>query len=152
VPDHGPAADPSLTALLDRLPHTGAARLPDRVMSLEPGRRVVAARHLRRGDPVLNQDGVLPSALLVELMAQAGGLLLDEPAGESGRSRGGLLAGMRRLHVHGAARGGETVFVTCELMRRLGDVAMLACEATRADGARLAHGRIQLRLLGRGAP
>ena len=151
MPDRTPAADPSLTALLDRLPHTGAARLPDRVLSLEPGRRIEAARHLRPDDPVLNPDGLLPSALLVELMAQAGGLLLAGP-GEGSPPRGGLLAGLRRLHVHGAARAGETVFVTCELVRRIGDVALLRCEAARGDGVRLAHGQLQLRLLARQAP
>ena len=153
MPDPTPAADPSLTALLDRLPHTGAARLPDRILSLEPGRRIEAARHLRPDDPVLNQDGILPSALLVELMAQAGGLLLlDEASAEGSPPRGGLLAGLRRLHVHGAARAGETVFVRCELVRRIGDVALLTCEAARGDGVRLAHGQLQLRLMARQAP
>lgn len=140
MPDQGPPLREASFSLLDRLPHTGDARLPQRVIHHEPGARVAVARDLEEGDAVLNEHGTLPSVLLVELMAQAAGLLLDD-----GPASGGLLAGVRRMHLHGAARAGETVIVTCRLVRRLGDIVMVDSKAVRGRGGVLAHGRIQIR-------
>jgi predicted hotdog family 3-hydroxylacyl-ACP dehydratase len=148
VPDRVPETASSPDAPLDRLPHTGAARLPQRVIRLEPGVRVVVERDLRPGDPVLNEGGMLPSALLIELMAQAGGLLMEDRPG----GMGGLLAGLRRLHVHAGARAGETVVVSATLVRRLGDIVMVACEAALRDGRVLAHGQILIRRLAADTP
>jgi predicted hotdog family 3-hydroxylacyl-ACP dehydratase len=118
------------------------------VILLEPGVRVVAERDLPSGDPVLNEGGMLPSVTLVELMAQTGGLLLDDDP----IAGGGLLAGLRRVHVHAAARAGETVVVTCTMVRRLGDILMVAAVAACGDGRVLAHGRIQIRRLAARVP
>ena len=133
---------------LHRLPHTGPARLPDRVIHLEPSVRVVAERSLAAGDSCLNDRGVMPAMLLVELMAQVGGLLLD-PAG-IGPHDYAVLAGIRRLHLHATAAAGDTVQVDCDLIRRLGDLHMIGCRAS-AGGRRLAHGTIQIRQVRRGA-
>ena len=139
-----PESDP-----LDRLPHAGPARLPDRVLDWAPGVRVVAQRRLARGDSCLNQAGRLPSLLLVELMAQVGGLLI-EADGAGGRTSPGLalLAGIKRMHLHDAPRAGETVIVEGALVRRLGDVYLIAVSC-HAAGRPLAHGRIQIRRAGR---
>ena len=139
-----PESDP-----LDRLPHAGPARLPDRVLEWAPGVRVVAQRRLGPGDSCLNQAGHLPSLLLVELMAQVGGLLIEEN-GASGRRTGpglALLAGIKRMHLHDAPRAGETVIVEGALVRRLGDVYLIAVSCHTA-GRPLAHGRIQIRRAG----
>ncbi len=134
---------------LDRLPHTGAARLPDRVLRLEPGASVVACRSLAARDACLNAGGWLPSSLLVELMAQVGGLLMDEePAAPGGHA---LLAGIRRLHLHAAARAGDTVVVECGLRRRMGDLFLIECRGV-VDGRTIAHGSIHLRRMRGGAP
>ncbi|HKY31545.1 MAG TPA: hypothetical protein VJV23_03330 [Candidatus Polarisedimenticolia bacterium] len=125
---------------LARLPHTGAARLPSRVLRLDPGRAVTAERCLAAGDPCLNGDGFLPSVLVVELMAQAGGLLMEQEPGGSA----GVLAGVRRLHLHAAPGAGDTVTVECRLERRLGELYLLSCDA-RSGTRALAHGRIHLR-------
>src|SRR5262245_5795370 len=131
---------------LDRLPHAGPARLPDRVLDWTPGVRVVAQRRLAGGDSCLNEGARLPSLLLVELMAQVGGLLIDE-GGAGGRPIApglALLAGIKRMHLHDAPRAGETVIVEGALIRRLGDMYLIAV-SSHAAGRPLAHGRIQIR-------
>src|SRR5262249_24056826 len=108
----------------------------------EPG-LVEARRTLRAGDRCLNQDGLLPAMLLVELMAQAGGLLLQAVASGGG----GVLAGGRRPHPHRAARGGQTVTRRCTPRRRLGDVFLVE-GAVSCGERRLAHGEVLLRRFG----
>lgn len=125
---------------LARLPHTGPARLPDRVVRLEPGKRVVAERSLAAGDDCLNGDDRLPAVLLVELMAQAGGLLLED----EGPGARAYLAGVKRMHLHGTAGAGETITVTCSLQRRLGDIYLIDGDCS-SGARRLAHGSVQLR-------
>jgi len=129
-------------ALLDRLPHTGQARLPQRILHLEPAARVAGERRLAPGDSCLNGSGFLPSSLLVELMAQVGGVLLVDPQEPAGGYA--MLAGIKRMHLHGTAAAGETVLVECSLVRRLGDLYLLECRS-RAAGRDLAHGTMQIR-------
>ena len=134
---------------LDRLPHAGPARLPDRVLDWAPGERVVAQRSLAPGDSCLNEGACLPSLLLVELMAQVGGLLIEDDGGRGSRSAPplALLAGIKRMHLHDAPRAGETVIVEGALVRRLGDIYLIAVSC-HAAGRPLAHGRIQIRRAG----
>ncbi len=163
---------PEADLVLDRLPHTGLARIPDAIVELEPGVRVVARLRLLPTDARLNPDGRLPAVLLVELMAQAGGLLLEPAHGADGTPTGSppalpsassatsaagspvLLAGVRRMHLHDTPRAGETVLATCRLIRRLGKVLLIEgraearAEAQPATARPLAHGTLQLSLTG----
>ncbi|MGH9868664.1 MAG: 3-hydroxyacyl-ACP dehydratase FabZ family protein [Candidatus Polarisedimenticolia bacterium] len=132
---------PDLDALLNRLPHAGTARLPDAILSLEPGARVTAIHAVSAGDPRVSVTGELPAVLLVELMAQAGGLLVEQKDGEH---EGALMAGVRRMHLHGTARAGETVVVECRLARKLGEMYLISASAS-CEGRSLAHGEILLR-------
>ena len=150
---HDPTA--ALHDSLSRLPHTGPARLPERVLELEAGLRVTACRTLRPGDACLNEAGLLPGVLLVELMAQVGGLLVhDEGSGAAGGQTApdhGVIAGIKRMHLHGAAGAGETILVECSLRRRIGDLYMIDCRALAGDRD-LAHGTIQIRAVKGSAP
>jgi len=102
---------------------------------------------LHAGDGRLNETARLPSVLLVELMAQAGGLLID--AGPTQPGDHAVLAGIKRLHLHDTAAAGETLTAECALSRRLGDVYLIACRVSAA-GRALAHGHLQLRHVRRG--
>ena len=111
-------------------------------MSLEPAERVTAERSLKAGDGCLNEAGHLPAVLLVELMAQVCGLLIDDTCSAGGDYA--VLAGIKRMHMHDTAHAGETVQVSGRLSRRLGDVYLVECRA-RAASRELAHGSLQIR-------
>jgi len=87
-------------------------------------------------------DGMLPAMMLIELMAQTGGLLVDDSDHRPGDYA--VLAGVRRMHLHEAGPPGEVVRTECRLSRRMGELYMLACEA-RAGQRPLAHGEILIR-------
>jgi predicted hotdog family 3-hydroxylacyl-ACP dehydratase len=133
---------------LDRLPHSGNAKLLDRVVSLVPATRVVAEKQVAGDEHWLNADGFFPSMLLVELMAQGAGLLLEP---DDARSDYAVLAGLRRMHLHGSVEAGQTIRVECSLTRQMGDVYLVSC-ASFSGGRPLAHGRIQLRRVRRESP
>ncbi len=61
------------------LPHRYPFLLVDRVVELEPGKRVLAYKHVTINEPFFQGHfpgrAVMPGVLVVEAMAQAGGLL-----------------------------------------------------------------------------
>jgi len=65
--------------ILDRLPHASPFALLDRVIEHEPGERVVALKNLTYNEPFFPghfpQAPVMPGVLILEVMAQATGLL-----------------------------------------------------------------------------
>jgi beta-hydroxyacyl-ACP dehydratase FabZ len=66
--------------ILSMLPHRYPFLLVDRVLEIEPGKRIVALKNVTVNEPFFNghfpQRRVMPGVLLIEGMAQAGGLLL----------------------------------------------------------------------------
>ena len=69
------------------IPHRYPFLLIDRVIELEPGKRIVGLKHVSMGDPFLQGHfpsyPVMPGVLIVEALAQAGAVLvLQDPANQ----------------------------------------------------------------------
>jgi beta-hydroxyacyl-ACP dehydratase FabZ len=66
--------------ILDSIPHRYPLLLVDRVLELEPGRRIVATKNVSFNEPFFQGHfpgaPVMPGVLIVEAMAQAGAVLL----------------------------------------------------------------------------
>jgi beta-hydroxyacyl-ACP dehydratase FabZ len=69
-----------IRGVLAVLPHRYPFLLVDRVLELEPGRRILALKNVTVNEPFFNGhfpgDPVMPGVLVVEGLAQAGGILL----------------------------------------------------------------------------
>lgn len=72
----------TITDILEHLPHRYPFLLVDRVLELEPGQRVVALKNVTINEPFFPGHfpghPIMPGVLIVEALAQAGGLMLME--------------------------------------------------------------------------
>jgi len=64
--------------LLQKLPHSFPFRMIDRILEIEPGKRAVALKNVSIDEPYLQghfpKEPVMPSILILEALAQAGGI------------------------------------------------------------------------------
>jgi 3-hydroxyacyl-[acyl-carrier-protein] dehydratase len=134
------------------LPHRHPFLLVDRVIELEPDRRVVALKNITTNERyfIAGPGGVptLPASILTEAMAQAGGvLILSKP---ENRSRIVYFMGIDRVRYRRPVTAGDQVRLEGEVVRlrsKMGTLrgralvdGQLACEGQMtfalADGVR----------------
>ncbi len=64
--------------MLSRLPHAFPFRMIDRILEIERGKKAVALKNVSIGEPYFSghfpKEPILPAVLIVEAMAQTGGL------------------------------------------------------------------------------
>src|SRR5512139_3088601 len=101
------------------LPHRSPFLLVDRILELEPDRRIVGLKNVTSNERyfIAGPGGVptLPATILTEAMAQAGALLiLSKP---ENRSRLVYFMGIERVRYRKPVVAGDQVIVRAELLR-----------------------------------
>lgn len=123
------------------LPHRYPFLLIDRIVEAVPGEYAVAVKNLTCGDPILDADGLLPSALLAEAMAQCGGVAaLDAESDGSA-----VLASLNRFRTRGRVGVGQQLIVYARVLRSFAGMVRLRA-VVRVDGRARAACDIVLRL------
>ena len=130
------------------LPHAPPMRLLEEIVELLPGERCRAIRATRSSDFYFQGhfpgNPVVPACILIELIAQAGGLAAgtaEEPA-----ANGPLqlrVAGLGPCKFPAAARSGAVLDVAARVAGRLGPLVKVEGEVT-ADGVLVAAGGVTL--------
>jgi UDP-3-O-[3-hydroxymyristoyl] N-acetylglucosamine deacetylase/3-hydroxyacyl-[acyl-carrier-protein] dehydratase len=88
--EHRPRAEWDISAIMDIMPHRYPFLLIDRILELEEGKRVVGQKNVTINEPFFQGHfpghPVMPGVLIIEAMAQCGGVLLlnmvDDPSGK----------------------------------------------------------------------
>ncbi len=112
------------------LPHRYPFLLVDRVLELEPGRRITAVKNVSVNEPFFPGHfpgyPVMPGVLMVEALAQAAAVCLAA-GGDAGRL--GLFAGVDGVRFRRQVFPGDTLLLRVEVTRRRGSLVKVAGRA-----------------------
>ena len=126
------------------LPHRYPILLVDKVVEIEPGKKIVAIKNVSGNEPyfVGHFPGfpVMPGVLIIEAMAQTGGLLALH-GNRLAPNEFMLFAGIDKVRFRRAVLPGDTLVITVEAMRMRSRSAHLRGTAT-VDGSLAAEAEI----------
>ena len=145
----GPVLD--IDRIMECLPHRYPFLLVDRVMEFEPERRIVALKNVTINEPFFEGHfpghAIMPGVLIVEAMAQAGGLLLmntlEDPA-----SKVVYFMALDDVRFRRPVRPGDTIEFDVELVQFRKTVFRMR-GVSRVDGRIVAEGSMMAQLVDR---
>ena len=121
-------------AILKHLPHRYPIILVDRVLELEPGKRIVALKNVTINEPVFlghfPHYPVMPGVLLIEAMAQAAAILSFVSMGKKSEPDSVYyFAGIDAARFKRPVGPGDQVRLEAELLREMRGVAKFSGKA-----------------------
>ena len=110
-----------IEAIMQRLPHRYPFLLVDRVLEAVPGKTLVALKNVTFNEPFFNGHfpniPVMPGVLIIEALAQAGGLLVWEGATDEEREAILYLTGVEKARFKLPVRPGDQLILKVELVQ-----------------------------------
>ncbi|MBN1517604.1 3-hydroxyacyl-ACP dehydratase FabZ [Candidatus Sumerlaeota bacterium] len=130
-----PALD--IEAIRSIIPHRYPFLLVDRVIELEPGKRAVGIKNVTVNEPFFNghfpQFRVMPGVLMVEAMAQLGGIVAKDEAGEGEKAKLGFFGGINNTRFKRPVTPGDQLRMEVTLLQARRGMVKLEGQAT-VDG------------------
>lgn len=139
-------SDLDIQAVMDLLPHRYPMLMVDRIVELDRGKRAVGVKNVTVNEPVFTGHypgrPIFPGVLIVEAMAQVGGIALMPEEGSAGDDeRVPLLTGVDKGRFRRPVVPGDTLRIEVEVLRArqgLGKVAAVAA----VDGETVAEAEL----------
>ena len=145
-----PVAMPvDVTRIQELLPHRYPFLLVDRVLELEPNQRILAVKNVSINEPFFQGHfpghPVMPGVLVLEALAQAGGLLTQLSAAAAGAVNGEeklfYLVKIDNARFSRMVVPGDQLMLEVRLKRMIRNMAMYECTAS-VDGKTVASADI----------
>jgi 3-hydroxyacyl-[acyl-carrier-protein] dehydratase len=127
------------------LPHRLPFLLVDRIVELEPGKRGIGVKNLTGNEWFFNGRNSYPPVLLLESLAQVGGIILGSKAREENPNSQfiGLFAGVSDFQYLRSPILGEQITLKVELSQSLASIYRFAAEVY-VEGEKIASGQVLL--------
>jgi 3-hydroxyacyl-[acyl-carrier-protein] dehydratase len=129
------------------LPHRFPFLLVDRIIELEPDKRIVGIKNVSLNEWYLSRSGsgvaVMPPTILTEAVAQVGAILIL--AKPENRQRLPFFAGIERVRYRRAVHPGDVVVIEANVVRLRSRMGMLEGVA-RVDGKSVIDGTMTFAL------
>ena len=122
--------------IMELLPHRYPFLLVDRIVELEPGKRIVGVKNVTINEPFFQGHfpghPIMPGVLIVEALAQAGGILALKALG--GKKRIAYFSGIENCKFRRPVVPGDQLRLEITITAKKGPVWKMHGEA-RVDGA-----------------
>jgi beta-hydroxyacyl-ACP dehydratase FabZ len=127
--------------VMANLPHRYPFLLVDRILELEPGKRAVGIKNVTFNEPHFTghwpDNPVMPGVLILEAMAQVGGVFLL--CTSENRGKLAYFGGVDKVRWRRAVRPGDQLRIEAKMIRVLGTIGKVDIEA-RVEGEVACHG------------
>lgn len=135
-----------INEILEYLPHRYPFLLVDRVLELEPNKRILALKNVTMNEPFFPghfpHHPVMPGVLIMEALAQAGGILAFKSLGEKpAPDTVFYFAGLDEVRFKRPILPGDQLHLHVEVERQMRGVWKFKGEA-RVDGQIAAEGKL----------
>ena len=124
--------------IIDRLPHAFPFVFVDRVLHLEEGVRGIALKNITVNERVFPGhfpgNPILPGVLIVESLAQLGGLILGASGAGEDASGAWVLAEIRNVRFRRSVVPGDQLILKVELDKTMGQASRFSGKAWRICG------------------
>ncbi len=126
-----------ILAVMEKLPHRYPFLLVDRVIKLIPNDKIVALKNVTFNEPFFQGHfpgkPVRPGVLIIEAMAQAGGILAYETAPSDKRNRLIYFMGMDQVRFRKMVFPGDQIIFEAKILKFRSKVAKMSGTATVDD-------------------
>ena len=131
--------------ILELLPHRYPFLLVDRVISLVPDDKIVALKNVTINEPFFQGHfpgkPIMPGVLIIEAMAQAGGILAYETGPFEKRNRLIYFMGMDKVRFRKMVVPGDQIIFEAKILKFKSKVAKMSGTAT-VDGQLIAEAEL----------
>jgi len=132
--------------IMKLLPHRYPMLMVDRIVELEPGRRAVGVKNVTVNEPVFTGHypghPIFPGVLIIEAMAQVGGVaLLPEGGDASSDGRVPLLTGVDKVRFRRPVVPGDQLRIEVTALKVRSALAKVAAQAA-VDGEHVAEAEL----------
>ncbi len=130
--------------VLKNLPHAFPFRMIDRLLEIEKGKRAVALKNVSIDEPYCRghfpKEPILPAVLMVEAMAQTGGLAFHSSFEKEGEGVP-VLARIEEFRLKKSVIPGDQLIIEAEVLHTFSDLAKVRVIA-KVEGEIVAEGTL----------